>query len=666
MSANCMIPNERNTIMENKERLHLYTIMPLDLEHIDEICEDIKLQYETGVASCPLFKCTLVPEGNPPKDKATDLCNIYDKFKEKLDAMGIPSGILVQATIGHGWALSEMFPYQQYIDFNGGAARNTVCPTDEGFKEYVRHCFTVIAQHKPHHIMLDDDFRLLFRPGNGCGCPEHMRRFNEAAGTSFTREELWEKVTADNPDKERYTKLMADLQIESLYETARIMRDAVDAVDPSIPGSFCCVGNEVEGAVEIARIMAGKGNPVIIRINNGNYTAATTRDFPRHFNRAAQQIAKLRDHVDILLAETDTCPQNRYSTGAMSLHTHFTGTIIEGAAGAKHWITRLKCHEPQSGKAYRKVLGAHRGFYEALAEIVPTLKWRGFRIPVTSTPKYTFGEGQTYGSTEGWGTCVIERLGLPMYFGADFGGIACLNADIDKRYSDMEITEILSHPVFLASDTAKNLIDRGFGKYIGVDVRPWKGKGASSELFLEGDIKGNTANVQVGFMELVPTSDKTEISSIVYHAVGNEPKETLFPAVTIFENELGGTVFTFCGTPLARYNLVEAFSFLNYSRKQQLISLMKKVGEAPIYFPGDEELYLRVAEMPDGGMFCSLMNISTDPIEKIELVCEKNVNKVEMLTKTGERCNVIFEQNGENLIIKTGCGVLDPVVLFIY
>ncbi len=652
--------------MDNKGKLHLYSIMALDEEHIDEICEDIKLQYEDGVASCPLFSCTLVPEGNPPKDKATELCNIYDKFKEKLDAMGIPSGILVQATIGHGWVLSEMFPYQQLINFNNGEAKRTVCPTDEGFKEYVRHCFTVIAQHKPHHIMLDDDFRLMFREGNGCACPEHMRRFNEAAGTSFTREELWEKVTKENPDKERYTKLMADLQIESLYETARIMREAIDAVDTSIPGSFCCVGNEVEGAIEIAKIMAGKGNPIVMRINNGNYTAKMIRDFPRHFHRAAHQIAKIRNDVDVILAETDTCPQNRYSTGAMSLHTHFTGTIIEGAAGAKHWITRLATHEPQSGKAYRKVLGSHRGFYEALAEIVPTLKWKGFRIPVTNVPKYEFGVSDNYSADEGWGTCVIERLGLPMYFGEKADGIACLNSNIDTRYSDNEIKEILSHPVFLASDTAKNLIDRGFGKYIGVDLRKWEGKAVSGELFLHGEIKDRRANVQNKFMELVPASDKVEVDSIVYHAVGKAPKEPLFPAVTIFKNELGGTVFTFCGTPLGQYNLVEAFSFLNYSRKQQLISLMKKVGEAQVYFPGDEEMYFRVADMPDGGIFCSLINISTDPIEEIELVCERKITKVEMLTKTGERCAVDFEQNGDNLIVKTGCGVLDPVILFMY
>lgn len=654
--------------MDNKRKLHLYSIMRLDENHIDEYCEDIRRQYEMGVANCFLFQCTLVPEGTPPKDKATELCLVYDKYKEKLDAMGIPSGILVQATIGHGWVLSEMFPYQQLINFNNGDAKRVVCPTDEGFKEYIRHCFTVMAQHKPHHIMLDDDFRLMFREGNGCACPEHMRRFNEAAGTSFTREELWEKVTKENPDRDRYSKLMSDIQIESLYETARIMREAVDAVDPTIPGSFCCVGNEVEGAVEIAKIMAGKNNPVVIRINNGNYTAKMFRDFPRHFHRAAHQIAKIRDHVDIILAETDTCPQNRYSTGAMSLHTHFTGTILEGAAGAKHWITRLASFEPMSGKAYRKILGAHRGFYEALADIVPTLKWKGFRIPVSNTPRYIFGRGERFGDDgdEGWGTCVIERLGLPMYFGAKTDGIACLNSNIDVRYSDDEIKEILSGPVFLASDTAKNLIDRGFSKYIGVEIRDWNGKGVSGELFLNGAEKHNITGRQNCFKKIIPLYDDVEVDSIAYHAVGKAQKEVLFPAVTMFKNELGGTVFTFCGTPFGQFNLTEAFSFLNWSRKQQLTRLMKKVGEATVYFPGDEEMYCRVADMPDGGMFCSLINVGTDPIDEIELMCEKKLSKIEVLTKTGDRCEVKFEQNGEQLTIKKNCGVLDPVILFLY
>ena len=53
-----------------------YTIMNLDMNHIDEICDDIKYQYENGNASCALFSMTLVPEGDPPVNKAKKMCAI--------------------------------------------------------------------------------------------------------------------------------------------------------------------------------------------------------------------------------------------------------------------------------------------------------------------------------------------------------------------------------------------------------------------------------------------------------------------------------------------------------------------------------------------------------------------------------------------------------------
>lgn len=69
----------------------------------------------------------------------------------------------------------------------------------------------------------------------------------------------------------------------------------------------------------------------MVRINNGNYTPEGARWLSRVAYRAAQQSEVLRKDVDVILAETDTCPQNRYSTGAQSLHAHFTASILEGA-----------------------------------------------------------------------------------------------------------------------------------------------------------------------------------------------------------------------------------------------------------------------------------------------------------------------------------------------
>ena len=39
--------------------------------------------------------------------------------------MGIPDGVLVQATVGGGWVLGQMFPYQKYVGLVVADARKT-------------------------------------------------------------------------------------------------------------------------------------------------------------------------------------------------------------------------------------------------------------------------------------------------------------------------------------------------------------------------------------------------------------------------------------------------------------------------------------------------------------------------------------------------------------
>ena len=645
--------------MEGK--LFSYSIMPLDTDHLEEICRDIKEQYEAGVCSCALFSMTLVPEGNPPADKVTMLCKKYMQFQERLNEMGLFCGVLVQATVGHGWVLGELFPYQPHVNFSDGKSVASVCPCDDGFKDYIYNVMRTIASCNPQCIMIDDDFRLIWYKGEGCSCPLHMERFNRLAGTSLSDRELWEIVNGSDKRKKEYTDFFIKTQRDSLVETARVMRAGIDSVNKTLPASYCCCGNNAEFAYEIASVLAGEGNPVVIRINNGNYTPQGARFFSRVFQRAATQIEKLRKRADVILAETDTCPQNRYSTGAMSLHTHYTGTILEGAGGAKHWITRLISYEPQSGRAYRQVLGKYHGFYERLAELVPSLRWRGCRIFTPSKPDFTYGRVKE--EWDSWSYCVLERLGLPMYFSSTQGGVLCLEGDSDIHMSDEEILKALSGYAMLASDTALNLIERGFGKYLGVNVRDWQGKQPLREII---NSNGGITKVQMKYKELVPVSDKTEISSSVYYMLDDGTKEYLFPGATIFKNELGGTVFVFCGTPRAEFNIVEAFSFLNYSRKQQLIDMLGRTSELPVYYPNDEEVYLRVADMADGGVFCAIFNIGLDPIEKTELVCSFKASSFRLLMPDGTEKELDFEFKDGRYIIDTPSGVLQPTVLFIH
>lgn len=285
--------------------------MPLDTEHIDEICEDIKNQHDTGVADCPLFQMTLVPEGNPLVDKAKIMSEQYALFRKKLSDVNIPSGVLVQATIGHNWKLSEPFPFQPFTNMNDGKAQSVVCPYDEGFRKYIYDSMRTIALQNLSHIMVDDDFRLIGRASDGCGCPLHIKKFNELAETQLTREEI-HKILINERNKE-YTDIFVEIQKQSLVETAKIMRAGIDSVDPAIPGSFCCVGNNAEFAAEIAAELAGRNNPVVIRINNGNYTAGGARWISDSFQRAAAQTAKLKK------SGYNTC-RNRYMPAKSIFH----------------------------------------------------------------------------------------------------------------------------------------------------------------------------------------------------------------------------------------------------------------------------------------------------------------------------------------------------------
>ena len=165
--------------------------------------------------------------------------------------------------------------------------------------------------------------------------------------------------------------------------------------------------------------------------------------------------------------------------------------------------------------------------------------------------------------------------------------------------------------------------------------------------------------------ELIPISDEVEINSRVYNTVDQENYEYLFPGVTVFKNELGGTVITFAGTPVAEFNLVEAFSFLTYSRKQQLIGLLNKMGELPVYYPGDEDVYLKVADMPNGDTFVALFNISLDTIEKIKLVCDFKASGFEMLLSDGSTKIVDFTYKNGVHTLNIDAKTLDPVVIFV-
>lgn len=648
--------------------MKLYTIMPLMHDRIDEICDNIADQYERGIANEALFMMNLQPEGNPVADKAENFCKTYDKYAEKLASRGLRCGILAQATIGHGPTMTQKAKMQHLVGLLDGKEYHTVCPYDENFRNYIEKSMATLTKRNPTTIMVDDDFRLFARASRGCVCPRHLEEISKRAGWKFTREELLDVMNSKGDEAQRIVDIFYDTQIDALIGAAKAMRRGIDSVNPKQQGAFCLCEDTCEGVREIAKILAGEGNPVIIRVNNAKYCSPGARGISSSISRAATQIAALDGVADYFLAETDTCPHNRYSTSASSLHTHFTATILEGVAGCKHWITKTNNFEPQSGKAYRDKLAKYAGFYKTLSEIVPSVMWQGARIPLAKDPlrpKAPIESFKSPSDDNAWASCVLERLGLPMYYAKGNDGTIFFDGYRDEYFNYEEIKSMLSATVFLSSESAKRLIDRGFGEYLGVDISDLDPLSPPPRYELYEN--GEKSSVQRHLKKITVKDPTVQVYSEVYTVKGGVTPAPLFPAVTGYKNSLGGNVIVFAGRPLATFNYIEAFSFLCAPRKHQLVSLMKEYGSLPVYYPDDAEVYIKAGTLPDGKIFCGFFNVGLDNLDEVTLVADRKVEKIEVLSSEGKYENADFsiDENGK-ITVNVKAEILNPVILCLH
>ncbi len=647
-------------------KLQNYSIMPLFVEKIDELCRDIERQVGERVALMPLFMMPLAPVGTPPRKEAEYLSEKFDLFRDRLASRGIPAGILVQSSLGHGGRFPSPSPFQKTVRLFDGETTDVCCPLDPAFRAHFRAAFKTLASHRPALIMLDDDYRLMARPGRGCACPLHLAEFNRRAGTEMTRAELAAYV-AENGEKAPLTKIFIQTQIDSLVDCVREMRAGIDEIDPTLPGAYCTCGTGCEGAAEIAAALAGKGNPSIVRLNNANYTAPGARSLSRAFLRAACQREALGGRVDVLLAETDTCPQLRYSTSASAVHAHLAGSILEGVRGAKHWITDLLNGDLSDGEEYRRILAKYAGFYETLSDLAKETSPVGCRIPLSSVPSYYFSKELLYHPSNrdynlhAFAQKVLERLGLPLYFSARPGGAVFLDGDLAPTYSDGELDDLFRGTLILDATAADSLARAGYGDRIGVGVEEWSGDLPDGETL---DHDGLLCNVQIKPQKLVPQSDGVTVDSTLFRQLERGERKLLGPGTTRFARE-GGETVVFAGTPDVPFEYGQAFSFLSKPRKTQLIRLLRPTGCLPVYYPGDAEVYLRAGTTRDGALFCAFFNIGLDPVERVTLTVEKIPAKILRLTPAGTWENVPFTVAGDTLTLPVRAEILIPEIFLL-
>lgn len=647
--------------------LYTYSVTPLFEDHFEERVADLIDQHKRNISLMPLFCTNIQPEGTPLWNKGEKIAGIYRRYKTELDKAGVPSGVLLQSTFGHGTASMDRAPLQ-FMEPMDGRDLFAYCPMDEGVLDRLCREIKLIAAEHPSTLMLDDDVRLIMRPGICCGCPRHMAEYNRRMGTNFTKAELNEYLLShdqNDPKVQGFVTLMRDTLVHAVTR----MREAVDSVDPTIQGVNCTSGDECDSVIFTNPIWCGKGNPTIVRTPNGTYAPVSVKTISDTMRRAAVCGARLRDNgIKITLAECDTIPFNRYGKNARYLHTHFTASLLEGLKGSKHWITRTSSYEPKSGVAFRNILAKHAPFYEKIAELSDHLTFVGANSAFTEQKWHDFRSADRWEWHKNYfASKIFERMGLPFYFSNKHYGATFLEDTIGVDLPDVEIKKMFADgSVFMSAEVAVALTKRGYGDLLGVTAEPFDyetlGRVASEAFNEDASL---ICQKQKNLMLLTPTSEKTEVLSYNYRKEDGR-LVNVSPAVTKFMREDGKFTVVFCGTPDAEHRYTEGFAFLNETRKQQFISLLSEAGALPIYLPSDNELCLRAGYLDDGRMLAAIFNLSYDPEEKTVLYLEKAPTAISYLNENGEEVPVSFEKNVEGFYeLAVSCEPLYPTVLLI-
>lgn len=608
----------------NDQTPRFIAVQPFFGNRAEESAADMRrLARETFVDSVAMV-CTIVPEGDPAVDKAAALAPMFADVKARLAGSGLKTGILLQATMGHGWTPDSASPWRRIVA-RDGSSPYVFCPLGRDFLAYIRRQVATLAAERPDFVMIDDDARLV-SGWKGCFCPLHLEEMRRRTGREWTRETLAAATDSDPELLRTYDKLLED----SVSGLVSAVREEMDRVNPRMQGIFCTCGWEIRHAARHAATIAAPGQRRVVRINNARYDKDRVRDLPYWLHGFGWEMAQVEPGT-LMLAEADTCPHNRYSTSVATYHCQLAMSLLEGCGGAKTWITGCAQWEPASGEAYRRHLAEWRGFYGELLRLRP--RWEGVRIPYSALPRLVVNHSNP---DPDWGSAMFGRFGIPYANASDAREVSALVASDVANLEDAELEAVLHGKVLLDGSGAAALAARGFAEMTGVRPREWKLPSPSFERTPEFDVERMARALDLSDRD--PSCET--LSELRHRASGlSGDGESVAPGSVLFRNAAGGTVVTMAMLLPGREHGLQDYYAWNETRKKQILSLLDRLApldaRGGVCHPGDAEILLRSGTAAGGSRVWVALDFGFDPLDELTLAVSEMPESVERLQPDG-------------------------------
>lgn len=593
--------------------------------------------------------------GFPGKQVFIDLGEQVLHFKEQLKKYDIEIGWWCTTTIRIGKG-----EFQSIIRADGSIAQEACCPLDAGYREtFGNYVATVVQIANPFMVNFEDDFHL----SGGCYCPLHLEEFAKRENRYFSRKELQTIFHTKTTESYRLRDAWGELSRDSLAGLAASVREKVDQITPETRLCLCQSGaSEREGnfTEAVAKAFAGKTRPMV-RVFGSSYFSDDPLSLPRSIFNPLYQRQHLPDNFE-LIHESDSFPHTRFFMSSSKLKSFITAAFAYGLDDSLFYINQY-LENPLEEGGYREMFLEESSRFSALKLAASECFVDGceiFREPATSI---------------NW-VNVMGRLGIP--YTSKGGKVKLVSGNIIERMDKAEITELLTGSVFLDGYSALLLCQKGFSDLIGAAIS------SREETLLPPFYEGihnpeNFANINNRLMYNYAWAFNKDNRDCFYQIKAladaevvteflNSRNEPFYPALTRFENRLGGRIAVMAYNLDDNYINSRSISLFNYSKKELIRQIIEWLGKEslPVFIkdvPNAFCIFSRSKSNDYAIVVVTGLNSDTFDSFSLDVAQEWADSKVQLLNSKGIWQTIEANKQGRTITINEKLAVMNPVVL---
>ncbi|MDD4189860.1 MAG: hypothetical protein PHI28_00895 [Mangrovibacterium sp.] len=609
--------------------------------------------------------------GFPSVQVYQEIGELLLEVKNKLEPHGIEVGWWCAPSLrsGKGGA------FQYITDLSGIVSETSPCPLDPGFREvFSDYVATVVRIARPFMVQFEDDYELSWQPPSvrfGCFCPFHLAEFSKRQGRSYSREQLMGIFRTVTPESMALRRSWAVLSRDSLASLAALIRQKVDRIAPETRISLCQSGMaDFDGDFTemVTRAFAGNTRPVV-RLYGTSYSSDDAQSLPENIFHALYSRQHLPDDFEFL-HESDTYPHTRFFMSAAKIKSLMTAAFSYHFDDSLFYATQY-LDAPLEEEGYCEMFRAERKRWSALKEVVKDCRVAGCEI--VHKP---FGhianpyKGGNPGNPSNAWIAVAGRFGIP--YTSIGGKVKLVSGNLVTTMDDQEIKEMLSGGVFLDGKAAFHLCEKGWGEWIGADVRPGKEasfcyEGIRSEAGyrnIQGQLMYNLIFAPAGseggsFYEMNPLGQAERITDFL-----DQDEKPVVPGLIRFGNKWGGRV------AITAFNLEgnRSSAVFNYKKKEIVRQTIEWLGKGPLpVFVTNHPNVFCICNRSDSGSFAvvTLISLCSDPFDSFSLdVSPRWINStIKLLDESGNWQLVKAERKEGSVKINVPLGIMSPVIL---